>query len=546
MSKATLRPYQQRAVEDTIAWWRAKQNNPLIKLPTAAGKTRVIAALVAYMVARGGRVLVLAHRSELVSQNADALRDALPDDVTIGVWSAALKRRTVGQVTVAGRDSIANYVGLLGRIDLVVIDEAHLVSTKDQTRYAKILAEIRASRPGAQCLGLTATPYRLDQGYLTQGEGALFSGLSCAVSERELIDDGYLTPVVTGDTGAAIDTATLKVRAGEFVAADLELAADIDEVTQAVASDVARALEMRRAALVYGVSVAHCHHLRDALRAVGVDAHVVTGESEPNYRAQILGDLKAGRVRCVVSMDVLTTGFDAPIVDVVAIVRATLSTSLYVQIVGRGMRLLDGKIGNLPTREERLAAIAASKPSCLLLDYGGNIARHGPIDDVRVKEKKQRKEPGEAPMKLCPKCYREQAAGLRVCEACGYQFPPPEKKANKQASRLPAIGGLATRHSQFVITYRRHEKDGRPPSVRVDYDTPAGQRIASEWVNVEDTGWAGEQAWRWWATRVGGEPYATTDECLTHLWAHGARRVEWIETRPKGRYEELTHVQLAR
>lgn len=543
----TLRPYQQRAVNQTVAFWRGGKSNPLIKLPTAAGKTRVIAALASYMATRGGRVLVMAHRAELVRQNADALTAALPSTVRVGVWAASLKRREVEQVTVASRDSIASHVRLLGRIDLVVIDEAHLVSTKEQTRYAKIISEVREGRPGAQVLGLTATPYRLDQGYLTQGEGALFSSLSCSVSERELLDDGYLTPVVTGDAHATIDTTALGVRAGEFVAADLELAADIDEVTQAVASDVRTALEVgRKSALVYGVSVSHCLHLQDALRAQGINAHLVTGETEPEFRRQILEDFKARKVQCIVSMDVLTTGFDAPVVDVVAIVRPTMSTSLYVQIVGRGMRLLDGAIGNLPTREERLEAIACSKPSCLLLDYGGNIARHGPIDEVRVKDKKAKKGEGEAPTKLCPTCYREQPAGVRECEACGYQFPPPEKRANKTASRLPVIGGFATRHDHPLITYREHRKDGRPPMLRVDYDRADGSRIASEFVDVEGRGWSGEQAWRWWSERVGGEPYATTEECLAHLHAHGARKVSYVETKPvtNSKWERVTNVKL--
>jgi len=454
----TLRPYQQRSVDDTTAYWRSGRNNPLIVLPTAAGKARVIAALVAYMLGKGGRVLVLAHRAELLVQNVDALRSVLPDDVKIGVWSASLKRRDVERVTVASRDSVANSIGLLGRIDLVIIDEAHLCSTKEQTRYAKILAEVRLGRPGAQVLGLTATPYRMDQGYLTQGEGALFDAVSSDVSVRELLDEGYLTSVITGDATAQISTADLSIRAGEFVAADLELAADIDEVTQAVALDIKRAIDAgRTSALVYGVSVAHCHHLRDALRAVGVGAHVVTGDTEPEFRRQILDDFKARRVPCIVSMDVLTTGFDAPVVDVVAIVRATMSTSLYVQIIGRGMRLVNGLFGNLPTRAQRLEAIAtSSKPDCLVYDYGGNIARHGPINDVRVKEKKAKITPGEAPTKTCPACKAQQPAGCRICGGCGHEFPPPEKKANVKASMLPVVTAPTEEENrQLRLQWRR-------------------------------------------------------------------------------------------
>jgi len=540
-----LRPYQQEAIDATIGYWRSGQKGPLVVLPTGAGKGPLAAFLAAYVVKRGGRVLIMAHRSELVAQNAKHCATVMPG-VSVGVWAAQLKQRTVGQVTCAMRDSVAGYVPAIGRIDLVIVDECHLISTKEQTRYARILSEVRQARPGAELAGLTATPYRADQGYLTQGDGALFSAVAYEAKVRALLDDGWLANIVTGDPTAQIDTSAVKVRGGEFVAADLELAADLDEVTQAVADDVKTALTVggRRSAMVFATGAKHCAHLVEALRGRSLRVASVTQETTADDRRQIIADFKAHTLDAIVNIDTLTTGFDAPNVDVLAVARPTQSASLHVQIIGRGLRPVYacGMVAPDSTRDFRLSQIAAGPKAngCLLLDYGGNLARHGPIDDVRVKEKKQGG--GEAPQKLCPKCYRPQPTSTRVC-VCGHEFPPPEKKANKQASRLPAIGAHVERHADITITYREHVKEGRAPMLRVDYASPLG-RLASEFIGVEDRGWAGEQAWRWWAKRVGGEPYATTRECLEHLQRHGARAVSWIEIARKGKYPEVTHVEL--
>jgi DNA repair protein RadD len=537
-----LRPYQQRAVDDVVAYWRSGRQNPLVVLPTGAGKSRVLGALAGYVAARGGRALVLAHRKELVLQDAAACRIMAPG-VEVGVFCAALNRREVGQITVASRDSISRWVSLLGRIDLAIVDEAHISPEK----YRRLVAEVREIRPGAQCLGLTATPYNAQQGYLHTCQDALFGDVATTVGVRELLDDGYLCPIITGEAQAQIKTDGLHTRLGDFVARELECAADIDEVTAAVAADVSGALARgRTSALLFGVSVAHAHHLADALRDKGVTVGVITGETDAKERDRLIAAFRSREIQAICSMDVLTTGFDAEVVDVLAIVRPTLSTVLYVQMVGRGARLVDGKIGDLPTAEERRAAIAASsKPNCLLFDYGGNIARHGPIDNVRVREVRGKGE-GEAPVKVCPKCYRAVPTGLRTCE-CGHEFPPPEKKANKVASKLAVIGGDVTRHTDVQIAYRMHRKRGDPtarPKLRVDYADAAGG-LACEFLDIEDRGGAGESAWRWWAKRVGGEPPVTVAEAVAYLVERGGRPVAWVETRRNGKYHDVVGVELA-
>lgn len=544
-----LRPYQQRAVDEVVRYWRAGRNDPLAVLPTAAGKSLILAATAEFVTSKRGatgRVLVLAHKKELVAQNAEKLRKACPG-VTVGVYCAGLGSWDIGQITCASRDSIAGKVHLLGRIDLIIIDEAHMVSAKEQTRYAQIIAEIRKMRPGAQVLGLTATPYRLDQGYLTQGEGALFTAIAVDISVRELLSEGYITPIVTADVSAEINTSGVRTSMGDFAAADLELAADIDEVTGAVVEDLLTAFASgRRSAMVFCCGVEHCHHVAQALMARGVTVGVVTGETPTDERDKTIAAFVRGDLQTIVNMDVLTTGFDAPCVDVIALIRPTKSTTLYVQIVGRGCRLIDWQIGNLPTAEARIEAINASiKPDCLLLDYGGNIARHGPIDDVNIKEVGKKGE-GKAPVKLCKVCRQEQPAGVRVCIGCGTEFPPIEKKANAKASSLPAIGRAVERHRDFKMRYGRQKIVKGTLEIqmlRVSYELPNGV-TATEYVSRKRTRVDGSP--NWWTLRVGGEMPRTVDDMIAHLNAHGQRPIDWIEVQvnKRGRME-VTHVELA-
>jgi DNA repair protein RadD len=238
---------------------------------------------------------------------------------------------------------------------------------------------------------------------------------------------------------------------------------------------------------------------------------------------------------------VLTTGFDAPCVDVLAVVRATASPSLYVQIVGRGMRPAEGKA------------------DCLVLDYGGNIARHGPVDEVKIRPKS--KGDGKAPTKTCDNCAAEQPAGARVCSECDAEFPEPEKKANAQASALPvlstgALGGgpQSKTHAIGETQYHEHRKrsgDG-PPTVRVDYygAEPEGAssawvptKVASEWICVEHDGFARSKAAKWWATHVGTKMPATVAEAVERLRAGEMPRVIEIETRPDGDYTRVVRLR---
>lgn len=542
-----LRDYQQAAVDAVLAYWERGGTNPLVEVPTGGGKSAILGELARVIVQEcGGRVVIATHRAELIEQDAAACRRVWPQ-APVGVYSASLGQRSIKAITVCGVQSIAKKAGILGRVDVLIVDEAHLISPDGGTQYRRLIEGLQKDNPVLRVVGLTATPYRLGQGYLTQGREALFSSIVYRCQIPTLIAQGYLSPLVTGAVGAEVDTSSVGRNAGEFVLRDLELAADVASVTERVADDVAAAIREggRTSALLFGVGVGHAAHLRDAMLERGISCELIVGETEQIVRQAVIAKFRRRELTAIASCDVLTTGFDAPVVDVLAVVRPTCSASLWVQMVGRGMRPAEGK------------------RDCLVLDYGGNIARHGPVDDVKVKERKGEGE-GKAPVKVCPECLAENAAGARVCKECDAEFPEPERKANERASSLPVLSTdsidgtrtTSTEHDVGEVAFVRHTKKGAadaPPTLRFDYYAPENtssstmlpKKIASEWVCVQHTGYAREKAIKWWAINVGTRMPDTVDEAVERLRAGEMRKVLKIRTKPDGDYVRVIGLLLA-
>jgi len=536
-----LRGYQRDAVDAVIAYWERGGLHPLVEIPTGGGKTAVLGELARFVVQDcGGRVVIATHRAELIDQDAAAVRRMWPE-APLAIWSASLKKRGVAAITVCGVQTVAKKAEQLGNVDVLIVDEAHLIPPEGDGQYQTLVKGLRAINPGLRIVGLTATPHRLGQGYLTQGDGALFTSIVYRCDVARLIADGFLSPLVTGTASTQIDVSQVATRMGEFAARDLELAADIEEVTQKVADDVHEALQAgRTSALLFGCSVAHANHLADAMRERGHSCEVITGETEQLIRQSIIGRFRRRELAALASCDVLTTGFDAPVVDILAIVRATQSTSLYQQIVGRGMRIADGK------------------GDCVILDYGGNVARHGPVDNVRVKEAPKGKGDGDAPVKICPVCMALQPTSARACSECDSEFPPPEKKANATASNLPILSGpqakpAATRHEIKAVRFAVHRKKGTDTSsMRVDYMGEVNAldmgavpfKVASEWICVEHDGFAFTKATGWWKTNVSGAPMPdTAAEAVDLMEAGYMRPVVAIKTIHDGDYTRVLSIE---
>lgn len=515
-----LRPYQSAAIQGIYDYFHQHTGNCVVCIPTAGGKSLVMASFVEGVLKAfpDQRILIVTHVRELIQQNHAELLGLWPE-APAGIYSAGLKQRDLqASILFAGIQSIHKRVYDVQQCDLVLIDEAHLIPRASNTLYRRFLDGLKRLNPLLKVIGFTATPFRLDSGLLHQGEDAIFTDIAYEVSVRELIDDGYLSPLLSKRMATELDVSKVGTRGGEFIAKDLAAAIDRDSITQSALDEVFAYGQDRRSWLIFCAGVDHAFHVRDAVQARGVCCATITGTTPTTERDAIIADFKAGRIRCLTNANVLTTVFNAPAVDLIAMLRPTKSAGLYVRIVGRGCRLAPGK------------------ENCLILDFAGNIARHGPIDAIKPK-RPGKGDPDDAPVKTCPECNSIVHAAVRQCPDCGYAFPPPKPQIEAEASQL-AI--LSTESAEWVpvtrVSYARHEKPGKPPSLRVDYWS--GLATHSEWVCLEHEGYARQKAAAWWARRAPGLSLPKkVDEALT--WTDQLRCPAEIAVRPSGRFTEI-------
>jgi DNA repair protein RadD len=519
----TLRDYQTEAVESVFRYFGRASGNPLVVLPTGSGKSLVLASFVSAAISRypSTRALVVTHRKELIEQDANALQSV---GVPCGIYSAGLKRKEIRPVTVGGVQSL--HGKNVGRFDLMIVDECHLVPQADGGMYRGVIGSLRDENPRLKIVGLTATPYRLNGGLLTHGKDKIFSSVAYEKPVRELVDAGYLSPLVAPPVATQIKTQGLRIVEGDFLTSDLERAADQDDLTRAALDEWQALASDRKSSIFFCVSVAHAENVTIALRMRGVAAEIVTGATDNDARKRAIERFRRRETKVLVSVDVLTTGFDAPCTDCIVLLRPTASTGLYVQIAGRGMRLYDGK------------------RDCLVLDFGGNIDRHGPITHVRPKATASTASSGT---KCCPQCLGEVASWRMECAECGFVFEPQPREIvhEKTASRASIMGAPAPTWVDVpFVRYDRHEKEGKPPSMVVAYEGNVKQ-IAREWVCFEHTGFAREKACRWWVLRGGAQPIPdTVDEAIERAESE-LLKIESIHVETDGKYQRIKDVKFA-
>lgn len=506
-----LRPYQQAAIDAVYDYLRRHNDNPCVVIPTAGGKTPILATICKDAVMQwGGRVLVLAHVKELLEQAADKLRAICPE-LKFGVYSAGLRRRdTDNSVIVAGIQSVFKRACELDAFDMIVVDEAHLIQPDGEGMYRQFLADALKVNPKVRAVGLTATPFRLKSGMICGPENIL-NAICFEIGVKELIRDGYLCPLVTKSGREKADTEQLHVRAGEFVADEVEELMDQDQLVESACREIVEYTQDRHAVLIFASGVKHAEHIKHVLEENhGVECGFVCGKTPDAERDELLarfrGQASVGLfqrppLKYLVNVNVLTTGFDAPNIDCIALLRPTLSPGLYYQCVGRGFRLFP------------------DKKNCLILDFGGNVLRHGPVDQIRVKESSGNKA-GDAPAKECPECHSLIAAGYAICPDCGYVFPQSERaNHDPNASSEAVLSGQVseTRYEVRDVLYSVHVKQGAdensPKTMRVDYRISL-YTYRSEWVCFEHTGFPRRKAELWWRARSNDPIPVSTQEAV--------------------------------
>lgn len=474
-----LREYQLRAVNSIYEWFESgNKGNPCLVLPTGAGKSHVIAYLCKDALQNWPetRILMLTHVKEILQQNAEKMRQHWPN-APMGIYSAGLKRKELGEpITFAGIQSVRTKAKEIGHVDLVIIDEAHLVSHKDEGGYRTLLSDIYRTNPNVRVIGLTASPYRLGHGYITD-KPAIFDALIQPTSIEELIHKGFLSTLRSKLTATKLEVDGVHKRGGEYIESELQAAVDTTDKNRLVAAEIVRLGFERKSWLVFCAGVAHAQHIATALQAQGITTECVTGETPSAERDRILTDFKAGRITALTNANVLTTGFDAPGIDLIAMLRPTMSPGLYVQMAGRGLR------------------IAPNKTDCLVLDFAGVVEQHGPITAVRAPPKKGDKQ-GEAPVKVCDNCQEICHLSVRVCPACGEAFPEPERPALKLHNH-DIMGQDGTDMEVTAWTWRKHisRASGREMLSCTYYGGLSDAPVTSYYAITHD-GYAGEKSRR--------------------------------------------------
>lgn len=489
-----LREYQHQAVKNAIHFFQKKREPAVIVLPTGAGKSLVIAELA--RIAKG-RVLVLAHVKELVEQNYEKFKSY---DLPAGIFSASLGQKDREHKTIFGSvQSVARATDdFFEDYSLLVIDECHRVAEEGATQYQDVIRKLKERNPSLCILGLTATPYRLGLGWIFEysqrgeiksNQPRFFKQCVYEVPLSYMIANRYLsTPVKVDIPVTSYDFSELMDKDGPFTTAEVEeILKSQKRLTPLIIKNIIDITERfnRKGVMIFSSSVLHAEEIMTYLPPE--QSRLVLGQTDLNTRDQIVEDFKKQKFKYLVNVSVLTTGFDAPHVDVIAILRPTESNSLYQQIVGRGLRLADGKkdcyvldytgmghdifapeiLDKRPAKNT--VAVQIPCPKCEFIndfwgyvDSDGNILEHfgrtcrGGIQDPKTYEVKACG--FRFRFKICHSCGQENDISAKACEQCKAVLVDAEAKL-KQA-RLSKNAHVLT--PERITFEERKDKNSNP------------------------------------------------------------------------------------
>jgi DNA repair protein RadD len=372
--KQKMRPYQQSAHDEAIAWVRKNVESCVLELPTGAGKSIIVAEIAntLHQVSKGKHVLCIVPSKELLEQNADKI---IATGNPVSLFSASVGETCLANPLVVGTPvSIKNQIARFGsQFCAVIIDECHRITPT----VIHIIEQLQVFNERLRVVGLSATPYRMNTGYIykyDQRDVALnenksrdpyFHKLIYKVTARDLISQGYLCPPVVGEIHSEhYHTLDMQLNSmGKFSKEDVDRAYHgKGRLTSKIVADVIAQSQNRHGVILFAATVQHAGEIMESLPPEL--SEIVTGSTPAGLREIILMKFKAKIIKYLVNVAVLTTGFDAPHCSVIALLRATESASLLQQMIGRGLRLSDGK------------------EDCLVLDYAENVDRHCPDGDV--------------------------------------------------------------------------------------------------------------------------------------------------------------------
>lgn len=454
-------------------------NHPLVAIPTGGGKTVIITRFLYMLLEKYPhlRVLVLSHTESILKQDYETITNIF-DGVPIGLYSAGLNSKSIHKITVASVQTAYRKPYKFFDFDIIIIDECHLIPRNENSMYQKLFSGIKKKHIK---VGFSATIFRRKSGYLHKGNGALFNSVAYDLTSRDnfnmLIKEGFLCKLISKATLFEMNTEGLKVTGGDYNQKAMSLRFDRDGVTDVAIREIIEFGEKYKSWLIFAIDIKHAEHIKTELIIHGIKAETLHSNTEEDRHTKA-ERFKNFKFRALVSVGMITTGFDAPNVDLIAMLRPTKSPVLHVQTAGRGTRPYPGK------------------DHCLFLDFAGNTRRLGPINDITIPDpKKKRGKKGEMPVKICPNCRCYEHIAAIVCSVCGYKFPI-KVKLKTTASTVDII---AKDIYQWVevkdVTYSIHQKAGKPDSLKATYQ--CGINRINEYVCLEHGGYAGHKAHHW-------------------------------------------------
>jgi len=531
----TLRPYQLEAEAALDKHICVKTTNPCVVLPTGAGKSVSMASIIRrwHNDAPWIRGCILAHRKELVEQNAEKLRMAYPEG-EIGIFAAGLGQKDYDSpLLFASIDSIYKKSGEFAPWDFIFVDESHRIPPSGEGKYRTFIRGCRRFNQDLRVVGWTATPFRMGCGPICHKDHIL-NEICYEAKVTDLIQQGFLANLRSKVSESQPDLSKVKRNSGgDYVVRSLATATNKSAIVSRAIHEAVTvmATEGREAAVFFCVDIEHCKAVSAELGKHGIVAPYITGKTKHHERDRIVRGFKAKKLRAVCCVNVLTEGFDAPHIDCIVLLRPTLSAGLFSQMVGRGLR------------------VSAGKQNCLVLDFAGCIEEHGPLDLLGTGQK--------VVMATCAECRESFSRAIRVCPACGWEIPKQEidrleeiererRMHGDKASKRSILSSQPETHRVDAVITSRHKKPGSPDSLKVQYR--CGLSMFREWICLDHDGPAGQIAWKWWLRRFppsgsGKKPSErpTVNSALEDMFLSQSL-LDWTKTitvRKNGKYFEI-------
>lgn len=501
------REYQTYAVNQLFKYFLDNTGNPLVLMPTGTGKSVVIARFILEVLLKWAsqKIIVCAHVKELIEQNSQKLRSMWPN-APIGINSAELGSRDFIQSAVfASIQSVFKSAKDFGCVNLLIIDEAHMVSPEDKSRYQRFIKELLQINPNLKVIGFTATGWRTKGGHLVDEKESLFTDVCVDMTTIDafnwFFNQGYLCRLTPKRTQLEYDLTGVRKLGDDYNQKDLIECVDKNELTEALIRESISKGEDRNHWLGFFSGVNHAIVAAEILNDYGIPTVAIHSDLKSKQRDDYIDDWKRGKYKCATNNNILTTGIDFPGIDLILMGRPTLSSNLWVQMLGRGTRCVYAPGFDLTTTQGRLEAISAGpKQDCLVLDFSANTRNLGPINDPKIPTKGKKGPKVGAPVKECLCCDTYNHISAKNCIKCNEEFTF-EIKFGAEASGLdiikadlPQVDILEVTH----VTYRMHEKEGSPPSIKITYY--CGVLTINEFVFPEaNSQWAAKKFAQWWS-----------------------------------------------